>query len=85
MRFHTGQHQHYCGVDLHTRATHFCILNCEAEIVLRWNTRANPDQTPPLAPGDLCVSFITEALYVLVARRAMRLRPMRARSGHIAF
>ena len=27
MRFHTGQHQHYCGIDLHARTLHLCILD----------------------------------------------------------
>ena len=27
MRFYTQQHQHYCGVDLHTRTMYLCILS----------------------------------------------------------
>jgi len=26
MRFYTGQHQHYCGVDLHARTMYLCTL-----------------------------------------------------------
>lgn len=43
MRFYTGQHQHYCGVDLHTRSMYLCILNGDGEILLHRNTRANPE------------------------------------------
>ncbi len=27
MRFYTGQHRHYCGIDLHTRTMYVCILD----------------------------------------------------------
>lgn len=43
MRFYTGQHQHYCGVDLHTRTMYLCILDANGEILLHRNVRANPD------------------------------------------
>jgi hypothetical protein len=26
MRFYTGQHQYYCGIDLHARTMYVCIL-----------------------------------------------------------
>jgi len=43
MRFYTGQHQHYCGVDLHTRTMYLCILDRDGEILLHRNVRANAD------------------------------------------
>ena len=43
MRFYTGQHQHYCGVDLHTRNMYLCILNGDGETLLHRNMRANPE------------------------------------------
>ncbi len=43
MRFYTGQHQHYCGVDLHTRTMYLCILSGDGETLLHRNMRANPE------------------------------------------
>jgi len=43
MRFFTGQHQHYCGVDLHARSIYVCILDREGNTVLHRNLRADPD------------------------------------------
>ncbi len=33
MRFYTGQHQYYCGIDLHTRNMYLCIVNQTDEIL----------------------------------------------------
>ena len=43
MRFYTGQHQHYCGVDLHTRTMYLCILSRDGETLLHRNMSANPE------------------------------------------
>ncbi len=43
MRFYTKQHQHYCGIDLHTNKMYLCIINQDGEIVLHRNFKANPD------------------------------------------
>jgi len=43
MRFYTKQHQHYCGIDLHTNKMYLCIINQDGEIVLHRNSKANPD------------------------------------------
>ncbi|ABA88631.1 transposase of ISPca4 [Syntrophotalea carbinolica DSM 2380] len=42
MRFHTKQHQHYCGVDLHAGAMYVCILNAAGEIVAHQNIPTRP-------------------------------------------
>jgi transposase len=42
MRFYTGQHTYYCGVDLHTKMMFVCILDTRGDIVLQRNTFANP-------------------------------------------
>ena len=42
MRFYTGQHTHYCGVDLHTKTMFLCILDQQGSLVLSRNTLANP-------------------------------------------
>jgi len=41
MRFYTQQHQHYCGVDLHTKMMYLCILSQEGEIVLHRNLKTD--------------------------------------------
>jgi transposase len=33
MRYYTGQHQYYCGVDLHARTMYLCIVNQADEIL----------------------------------------------------
>ena len=43
MRFYTGQHQHYCGVDLHARTMYLCVLNHAGEVFLERNVRSNPE------------------------------------------
>jgi len=44
MRFYTGQHRYYCGIDLHARTMYLCILEHETgEVVLHRNLRCEPD------------------------------------------
>jgi len=43
MRFYTGQHQHYCGIDLHARSLYVCILNQEGETLLHKKLPATPE------------------------------------------
>ena len=33
MRYYTGQHQYYCGVDLHARTMYLCVVNQADEIL----------------------------------------------------
>ena len=42
MRFYTKQHEHYCGIDLHTKKMYVCILNNEGEICLHENIPTQP-------------------------------------------
>ena len=45
MRFYTGQHRYYCGIDLHARTMYLCILEHErAKIVLHRNLRCEPER-----------------------------------------
>jgi transposase len=37
MRFYTEQHQHYCGIDLHTRTLYLCIQDPEGNVLLHKN------------------------------------------------
>jgi transposase len=42
MRFYTGQHRYYCGIDLHARTMYLCILDQQGEVVLHRNMRCDP-------------------------------------------
>jgi transposase len=37
MRFYTGHHRHYCGIDLHARTLYLCIQDQEGNILLHKN------------------------------------------------
>ena len=43
MRFYTGQHRHYCGIDLHARTMYVCILDAAGEIVVERNLPTTPE------------------------------------------
>lgn len=43
MKFYTKQHEHYCGIDLHTKKMYVCIINQQNEIVLHKNINTDPD------------------------------------------
>jgi len=34
MRFYTGQHQYYCGIDLHAKTMYVCVLDGEGKILV---------------------------------------------------
>jgi transposase len=42
MRFYTHNHPFYCGIDLHARTMHLCILNQAGEVVFDRNLPADP-------------------------------------------
>jgi transposase len=42
MRFYTGQHRFYCGVDLHARTLAVCILDASGAVVWRRTVAASP-------------------------------------------
>lgn len=42
MRFYTGSHKYYCGIDLHTRVMYLCILDADGDKVLHRNVKATP-------------------------------------------
>jgi transposase len=45
MRFYTGRHRYYCGIDLHARTMYVCILDHESgDIVLHRNLRCDPQR-----------------------------------------
>lgn len=44
MKFYTKTHQHYCGIDLHTKKMYICILNQEGEVLYHRNLRTDRDE-----------------------------------------
>ena len=43
MRFYTQTHEHFCGIDLHTKTMYLCILNPSGDILLHKNIPAKPE------------------------------------------
>ena len=43
MRFYTQQHRFYCGVDLHARTMHVCVLDQQGAVVLDRNLACRPE------------------------------------------
>ena len=43
MRFYTGQHRYYCGIDLHTRTMYVCILDAAGQVLVHQNLPAQPE------------------------------------------
>jgi transposase len=39
MRFYTGQHQYYCGIDLHAKTMYVCVLNQAGEVQFHRNLK----------------------------------------------
>ena len=64
MRFYTMQHRFYCGIDLHARSMHVCILDNVGAVVFDRNLPCRPDSLLPArchafaAHSDVDVSFI---------------------------
>src|SRR5947209_132401 len=43
MRFYNGQHPFYCGIDLHARSMHLCILDQAGQVVFDRNLPCRPE------------------------------------------
>lgn len=44
MRFYTGRHRYYCGIDLHARTMYLCILDHDTgDVLLHRNLRCKPE------------------------------------------
>ena len=43
MRFYTGQHAFYCGIDLHARVMYLCVMDQGGKILLHKNLPAEAD------------------------------------------
>jgi hypothetical protein len=44
VRFYTGQHRFYCGVDLHTRTLSLCVLDSAGGIAVEATLPPEPDR-----------------------------------------
>lgn len=43
MNFYTQQHNHYCGIDLHTRTMYVCLLDQSGTMLIQKNLPATPE------------------------------------------
>jgi hypothetical protein len=43
MRFYACQHRFYCGVDLHARSMHVCVLDHDGQVVCDKNLACRPE------------------------------------------
>jgi transposase len=43
MRFYNRQHRHYCGIDLHVKTMHVCILDAAGQVLVHRNVDATPE------------------------------------------
>ncbi len=63
MRFYTGQHRYYCGVDLHARTLYLCILDAQGKVCLHRRLRCERESflqaikpyRPDLVVGVECI------------------------------
>jgi transposase len=44
MRFYKRQHAFYCGVDLHAKTMHICVVNQTGEVLVHRNLPTHPDR-----------------------------------------
>jgi transposase len=44
MRFYTGQHRFYCGIDLHARTMYVCVIDQSGEVLVHRNCRCGPER-----------------------------------------
>src|SRR5262249_48142830 len=64
MRFYTGQHRFYCGIDLHARLLAICILDQAGQIVLQTQIPADQQRLREvLAPYRPDVVLAVECLF----------------------
>ncbi len=65
MRFYTGRHRYYCGIDLHARTMYLCILDHESgDVLLHRNLRCDPDLfLEAIAPYRTELVVATECIF----------------------
>src|SRR5262249_45760536 len=64
MRVYTQSHRFYCGIDLHARSLHLCILDKDGAVVLDKNIVARPETfLKAIAPFRADVVMGAECMY----------------------
>jgi transposase len=64
MRFYTGQHRFYCGVDIHARTLALCVLDAEGQVALRATVAASPQAVlDALAPYRDGLALACECMF----------------------
>src|SRR5262249_24960963 len=64
MRVDTNQHRFYCGIDLHARSRHLCVLDPAGRVVLDKNIAARPETfLKAIAPFRLDLVAGAECMY----------------------
>ena len=64
MRFYTGQHAFYCGIDLHARVMYLCVMDQGGKILLHKNLPADPDAfLKAIAPYRADVVVAVECIF----------------------
>ena len=63
MRFYTNQHRFYCGIDLHARTMHLCILDHAGNVVFDQQPARRPRRLPrtPSLPSATASSSASSA------------------------
>lgn len=56
MRFCNGQHQYYCGTDLHVKTMYLCILDGTGHVLVHRNVPSTPRRATPMSssPPSAC-------------------------------
>ena len=44
MRFYKQQHEFYCGVDVHAKTMHVCLVNQAGDVLVHRNLSTRPDR-----------------------------------------
>ena len=64
MRFYTGQHRYYCGIDLHARRMYICVLDAEGKVRVHRNGPATPEHLlATIAPYREDVAVAVECIF----------------------
>ena len=58
MRFYTTQHRFYCGIDLHARTMHVCILDHTGSVVFDRNLPCHFDSLLQAIAPILALAFL---------------------------
>jgi transposase len=89
MRFYTNKHPFYCGIDLHTRSMHTCILDHDGNIVLDRNLPCKPkaflDAIAPYQAGIIVGAECMFGWYWLADLCQLQPKPIAFVLGHALY